>query len=151
MNNDLAFSPLKMENVDEIVKISTLSFPTPWSKESIIKEINDNKFARYIVAYKNDIVVGYGGFWLILDEAHITNIAVHPEYRGIGIGSAILEELINICKIEGVPSMTLEVRKSNITAQNMYIKFGFIQEGLRKNYYRDNKEDALIMWKHQII
>jgi len=102
------------------------------------------------VAVKDNLVVGYGGVWLILDEGHITNIAVHPEYRGIGVGNAILEALIEICKIEQITSMTLEVRKSNTIAQNLYKKYGFLEEGIRKNYYTDTKEDGVIMWKYNL-
>jgi len=101
----------------------------------------------YMVAVKDGLVVGFAGMWIILDEAHITNIAVHPEYRGFGIGTMLMESLISICKIENVIGITLEVRVSNQRAINLYKKFGFVEEGIRKAYYEDNKEDALIMWK----
>lgn len=142
---------LKHQYIDSVLSIDSLSFPTPWSRESFENEIENNKFARYVVAKKDDVIIGYAGMWLILDEAHITNIAVHPEYRGIGSGNLLLEALMEICKIEFVSNMTLEVRKSNLVAQNLYKKYGFIEEGLRKAYYGDNKEDAIIMWKHNII
>jgi ribosomal-protein-alanine N-acetyltransferase len=145
--NDIEILSLKLEHVDSVLKIDVLSFPTPWSRESFEREIEVNKFARYVVAKKDGIVIGYAGMWLILDEGHITNIAVHPEYRGTGIGSMLLEALIDICRLEGVLSMTLEVRKSNFVAQKLYGKYGFLQEGIRKGYYENNKEDAIIMWK----
>lgn len=148
--NNIEILSLKHEHIQSILVIDSLSFPTPWSKKSFENEIENNKFAKYIVAKKDDIVIGYAGMWLILDESHITNIAVHPEYRGIGAGNCLLEALIEICRIESVNHMTLEVRKSNVVAQNLYKKYGFAQEGLRKGYYGDNKEDALIMWKHNI-
>lgn len=148
--NDIEITSLNIEHINSIITIDCLSFPTPWSKDSFIKEIENNKFARYVVAKKNGAVVGYAGMWLILDEGHITNIAVHPEHRGIGIGNLLLEALIKICKKEASVSMTLEVRKSNIIAQNLYKKYGFVEDGIRKNYYADNKEDAIIMWKHNI-
>ena len=137
--------------MDSIFLISTLSFPVSWSKNSIEKEITMSENAFYLTAKMNGIIIGYGGIWKILDEAHLMNIAVHPEYRGIGAGEKILEALIDLCRIKNMNDMTLEVRASNIPAQNLYKKFGFMQEGLRKHYYSDNNEDALIMWKHNII
>lgn len=140
---------LKECHVEEISKINSLSFHTPWSKESILREL-DNKFARYVVAVKDKVVIGYGGIWIIVDEGHITNIAVHPEYRGIGAGDIIVDALIEICKLEGVDAVTLEVRRSNIPARRLYEKHGFIAEAIRKGYYQDTKEDAVIMWNRNI-
>lgn len=137
------------EYIDDLICISKLSFPISWSRDSFIKEI-DNSFAKYVIALVDNKAVGYGGMWLILDEAHITNIAVHPDYRGHGIGDKILHKLIEICIENEINSMTLEVRASNVIAQNLYNKYGFIEEGIRKKYYEDNKEDAIIMWKHNI-
>ncbi|MBC2579711.1 ribosomal protein S18-alanine N-acetyltransferase [Clostridium sp. DJ247] len=148
--NDIEIASLSLQHIDSVLAIDCLSFPTPWSKSSFIKEIENNKFARYVVAKKSEFVIGYAGMWLILDEGHITNIAVHPEHRGIGVGNLLLEALIKICKTEAAVSMTLEVRKSNIIAQSLYKKYGFVEDGIRKNYYADNKEDAIIMWKHNI-
>jgi ribosomal-protein-alanine N-acetyltransferase len=141
--------PFNIEHVEAVLKISSMSFKTPWTKDSIEKEF-DNKFARYVVAIKENTVIGFGGLWLILDEGHITNIAVHPEYRGIGAGDMIVDALTEICILEGIASMTLEVRKSNIAAQNLYKKHGFIEAGTRKKYYTDTNEDAIIMWNYNI-
>lgn len=148
--SDLYITPLKVEHVDSVEVIDRLSFATPWSRESIVREIEGNKFAKYITVMKVDDVIGYAGMWIILDEGHITNIAVHPEYRGIGAGTILMEGLTCICREDNINSLTLEVRKSNIIAQNLYKKFGFKEEGVRKNYYIDNKEDAIIMWKRGI-
>ncbi|SKA81016.1 ribosomal-protein-alanine N-acetyltransferase [Clostridium sp. USBA 49] len=147
--NKIEIVPFNENYINDIFKISTMSFTTSWSYESIKEELN-NKFAKYVVAKINDIVIGFGGVWLILDEGHITNIAVHPEYRGIGAGDMIVEALIELCKLEGIKSMTLEVRASNIIAQNLYKKHGFIEAGIRKNYYSDTKEDGIIMWKYNL-
>jgi len=138
--------PIEDKYIEGILNVSILSFPITWSKDSFEKELT-NKYARYMVAVKDGLVVGFAGMWIILDEAHITNIAVHPEYRGFGIGTMLMESLISICKIENVIGITLEVRVSNQRAINLYKKFGFVEEGIRKAYYEDNKEDALIMWK----
>lgn len=141
--------PFAKEHIDAVQRISVLSFVTPWTKESIEKELY-NEMARYVVAVKDGVVIGYGGVWLILGEGHITNIAVHPEYRGIGIGDLVLEALISLCIMERVNSMTLEVRASNLAAQSLYKKHGFIEAGVRKNYYTDTKEDGIIMWKYDL-
>lgn len=141
--------PFNEDYIEDIFKISSMSFITPWSYESVEDELK-NKFARYVVAKKDGVVIGFGGVWLILDEGHITNIAIHPEYRGIGAGDMIVEALIEICRMEGIASMTLEVRKSNKVAQNLYKKHGFIEAGIRKNYYADTKEDGIIMWKYNL-
>lgn len=138
-------------HADSIFLINSLSFPVPWDKASILQELSDNDKARYVVAKVNDTIVGYGGLWKILDEGHITNIAIHPQYRGMGIGNRIVQSLIELCSIEDITSMTLEVRASNIAAINLYKKFGFITEGIRKHYYSNNNEDALIMWRRQLI
>lgn len=149
-DNDIEISPLKTEHISRILLIDNLCFPTPWSQESFKREIENNTLSRYIIAKKSEGIIGYAGMWIILDEGHITTIAVHPEYRGIGAGNLLIESLIELCKIEHVNSMTLEVRKSNIPAQNLYKKYGFLECGVRKSYYGDNKEDAIIMWKYRI-
>lgn len=148
---NVEIEPMQQKDIDSVVNISILSFPSPWSKESFENELTNNKYARYLVAHKDGVVVGYGGMWIILDESHVTNIAVHPEYRGIGIGKAILDAMINVCKTNSIPSITLEVRVSNKIAQNMYEEFGFKNEGIRKKYYHDTGEDGIIMWKRDIL
>ncbi|HHW48541.1 MAG TPA: ribosomal protein S18-alanine N-acetyltransferase [Clostridiaceae bacterium] len=138
------------EHIDDIIVVENLSFKIPWSRESIKQEITGNKFAVYLSARVDGKVVGYAGMWKVCGEGHITNIAVHPEFRQNGIGSLLLEGLIDIAKKEGITRMTLEVRKSNLTAQRLYKKYGFEECGLRKSYYADNGEDAIIMWKNNV-
>lgn len=147
--NDIEICPFTADCIDEVFHITALSFKVAWSVDSFNNELT-NKFARYVIAKCNGKVIGYGGMWLIMDEAHITNIAVHPEFRRTGAASLILKNMVNICKSESVTSMTLEVRDSNIGAQKLYKNFGFISEGIRPKYYGDNKEDAIIMWKRNI-
>lgn len=141
---------LTREYIDDIMVVENLSFSVPWSKGAFLEEIENNKFARYIVAKVDGKAVGYAGMWKVIDEGHITNIAVHPEFRHAGIGSLLMENLIGIARKEGITSMTLEVRKSNIAAQRLYFKYGFAIRGLRKGYYSDNGEDALILWKKDL-
>lgn len=136
-----------LEHIDDIMTVENLSFSIPWTKNAFVEEITRNKFAIYISAKLDEKIIGYGGMWKVIDEGHITNIAVHPEFRGFKIGSAVVEELLSIAIREGIYSLTLEVRRSNLVAQKLYGKYGFVVEGVRKAYYSDNGEDALIMWR----
>lgn len=134
------------EHLVDICEISIFSFPIPWSYDSFKRELK-NKLASYLVVIMDNRVIAYGGIWVILEEAHITNIAVHPDYRCKGIGETLLNALLDKAYARGAKEITLEVRVSNLPAQWLYKKLGFSEEGIRRNYYEDNKEDALIMWK----
>ena len=136
---------MKEADIDAVLDISSLSFAVCWSKSSYIQELT-NPVAKYFVAKIDDKVVGFAGTWIVLDESHITNIAVHPNYRKQGIASKLLKELLNHCKRKGCVAYTLEVRSSNAAAKALYEKHSFKQDGIRKGYYEDNKEDAVIMW-----
>ncbi|MBM7615421.1 ribosomal protein S18-alanine N-acetyltransferase [Alkaliphilus hydrothermalis] len=138
---------MEVKDLNEVVVIEEKSFPTPWTRSSFEKEVKKNLLARYFVATYEEKVVAYGGMWLIIDEAHITNIAVHPEYRGRKIGKILVEGMIQEAISLGMERMTLEVRTSNITAQDLYKSLGFLSCGIRPGYYQDNGEDAMIMWK----
>lgn len=142
--------PMSLDHIDDVMTVEHLSFRIPWSRSAFIEEITNNKFAIYISAAIKGQTVGYAGMWKVCDEGHITNIAVHPDYRGNGIGSLLIEKLIDIARQEGISSMTLEVRRSNLVAQSLYNKYGFCIAGMRKSYYADNGEDALIMWREQL-
>ncbi len=144
---DVIIRDMKESDLDRIMEIEEKSFNPPWSREAFLLELTKNLLAKYIVAEVDGQVVGYGGIWLIIDEGHVTNIAVDEEYRGKGIGSKILEGLIQICRERNMTAMTLEVRKSNVVAQSLYRKYGFKEYGIRKGYYQDNNDDAIIMWK----
>lgn len=141
---------MEQKHIDGVMVVEHLSFTIPWSRNSFVQEITENEFAHYIVAQENGMIVGYAGLWKIQDEGHITNIAVHPEFRGIKIGKMLMGELINLARSLGINSMTLEVRRSNTIARNLYEGYGFTEAGFRKRYYADNNEDAIIMWKEQI-
>lgn len=134
------------EDLDAVLEISSLSLKESWNLDSFSNELS-NPLAKYLIAKINNKIVGFVGVWTIIDEGHITNMAVHPEFRKKGVGSALLTSLIESSKDWGCNSLTLEVRSSNKAAKDLYKKFGFLEEGIRKNYYRDNEEDALIMWK----
>lgn len=147
--NNLFICPMDESNVIDVLEINNICFNPPWSLESLKNELK-NKFTRYIVVKKDDIVIGYAGIWIIIDEAHITNIAVDPDFRGIGAGNVLIENIIDICKELEIPSITLEVRETNTVAKNLYKKYGFIEEGIRKNYYEDGT-NAVLMWKRNVL
>ena len=136
---------MKLEDVPKVHAIELATFPTPWSEQSFIDEMTKNVCARYMVAEEDGKILAYAGAWMVLDEGHITNIAVAPEHRGRGIGKAVTQALKQYAANLGVDYMMLEVRRSNLVAQSMYKKLGFIELGYRKRYYEDNGEDALLM------
>jgi ribosomal-protein-alanine N-acetyltransferase len=138
---------MRSEEIAQVCEIENLSFATPWSREAFESEISENSLARYTVARMDGKVVAYGGMWIVLDEGHITNIAVHPDYRGRKIGEKLVLAMLQTAKNCKVLNITLEVRASNNTARNLYKKLGFIDSGTRKGYYADTGEDAVIMWK----
>lgn len=137
---------MELSDLSRIEVIENHSFSAPWPRQAFYNELVFNQFAHYTVVTVDGIVAGYCGFWLILDEAHITNIAIHPDYRGTGLGEATLLYVMDLARKLGADKMTLEVRVSNTVAQSLYDKLGFTRAGLRKEYYTDNKEDAIIMW-----
>lgn len=141
---------MRVEDLDDVEEIEKLCFVTPWSKETLKTDITRNFCSRYAVARLDDRVVGYIGMWLVVDEAHITNLAVHPNYRHRGIGERLMKYMMRMAVNIGINRMTLEVRKSNIVAQNLYKKLGFQESGVRYGYYLDNNEDAIIMWNYHL-
>ena len=119
----IVIEEMKIDDIENVVNVENDCFTTPWSKDSFLREIVENKVALYLVAKIENIAVGYIGVWKIQNEGHITNVAVHSEFRGIGIGNRLVSELLSLCEKEGIDAFTLEVRKSNLVAQNLYKKF----------------------------
>lgn len=146
MTRNLIFRSMTLKDIDTILQIERESFTAPWSEEAFRTELTHNHFARYMVMEQDGAILGYGGMWLIVDEAHVTNIAVRAPYRGKGLGERLLREMMRTAAWLGAVRMTLEVRVSNDVAQNLYRKLGFYGSGIRPRYYSDNQEDALIMW-----
>lgn len=146
---DVTVERMNSFNILGVKEISDLSFSSPWSLLSMEKELI-NKNAVYMVVKLGSKVVAFGGMWIIFDEGHITNIAVHPDFRRNNFGDIVVENLIKIAKDKNMASLTLEVRSSNIAAINLYKKHHFSVEGIRKNYYQNPKEDGYIMWNHNI-
>lgn len=138
------------EDIDGVLQVEHDCFTVPWSRTAFEAEVNDNQLARYLVVETAGRLIGYAGMWMILDEAHVTNIAIIAGYRRQGLGERLLLELMDLAKQLGAGSMTLEVRPSNTAAQKLYRKLGFEKRGIRRQYYSDTKEDALIMWREKL-
>jgi len=180
---------MTMSDVPRVIDIERLAYPSTWPPSAYRKELQENRWAHYIVLRDKHIaeeqmsvpvqgqerhrrffpltllpvrpsssvstpsltsIIGFAGLWLMVDEAHITTIAMHPEFRSRGLGEFMLVSLIDIAFDINARWVTLEVRVSNYTAQNLYRKYGFREAGLRHRYYSDNQEDALIMWTDEI-
>ena len=146
---DMIIRQASVRDVDDIYEIERLCFTDPWSKDAMIYELESNPRAFYIVAELEGQVAGYAGLWRIGDEGHITNVAVKPGFRNRRIAQGIMEVMIDFTTQQGIMHHTIEVRRSNEPAIKLYEKFGFRIEGVREGYYQSNKEDALIMWRHQ--
>jgi len=136
---------MQLDDVAQVVELDKRCFPNPWSAAAYATEVQ-NPSAYYIVAKADDRIVGYAGMWLIMDEAHITTLGVEPELRGRKIGERLLVNLLDEAIRLGARRATLEVRKNNQVAQNMYAKYRFQAVAVRKGYYTDNGEDAIVMW-----
>ncbi|MGI6485534.1 MAG: ribosomal protein S18-alanine N-acetyltransferase [Thermoanaerobacterales bacterium] len=147
VSDEIVIQFMSLRDLDGVMDVEKKCFTTPWSRYAFTCELRDNQFSHYLIARHGEKIIGYGGMWIVLDEAHVTNVGVLPEYRGQGMGEALMRALIDIAKINGANKMTLEVRKSNYVAQNLYSKLGFEPRGIRRGYYIDDKEDAVIMWK----
>ena len=142
----LVFRSMTWEDIDSIVALEQAAFSTPWTRATFETELSSNSLAHYIVVEVGGQVAGYAGMWIIVDEAHIMNVAVAPAYRERGIGKALMQQVIKLAAQHGADRMTLEVRRSNIPARKLYSSFGFTEGGVRPGYYTDNGEDALLLW-----
>lgn len=141
---------MKEEDINQVLEIENLSFLDPWTRRMYLAEVRQENNSYFIVANLENRIIGYGGFWLVVDEAHLVNLAVHPDFRRQGIGTQIMHYLLTLAKQLGAKRATLEVRESNLIAQNFYAKFGFISVAFRKKYYPDTKENAVIMWLNEL-
>ena len=154
------FTPMTNADLPEVLILERASFPTPWTEYTFRVEINQNERAFYFVLRSSrngdagdaglPPILAYGGYWVLGDEAHIVTIASHPTYRRQGFGELMFLHLIDRAREAAINAVTLEVRAGNLPAQGLYTKYGFVQVGLRKRYYRDNDEDALLMTLYDI-
>ena len=144
--NRLEIRELEESDLEAVAKIESEAFPSPWSRKTFVKELN-NPFARYLVGMLESQVVVYIGCWLLDDQIHITTLATRLKYRKNGFATEILHELLAWAKEMDKDKASLEVRVSNKRAQQMYIKEGFFKIAKKRSYYKDNGEDALVMWR----
>ena len=142
---NLFIRKMMLEDIQAVVELDQISFSLPWPERSFRFELTDNPSSRCWVAEADGRVVGMVVTWLFVDEAHIATIATHPDYRRQGIARKLLTFTLHSAMHEGAQSSFLEVRESNLPAQEMYRKFGYVEVGRRKRYYRDNDEDAILM------
>lgn len=141
------YRKMTIEDVPAVHAIELATFPTPWTLDSFYYEITENQFSHYLVAENEaNELVGFCGLWLVIDAAQITNVAVVESVRGQGIGETLMREAMRVATEANMEMMSLEVRITNTVAQNLYRKLGFQDGGIRKGYYTDNQEDALVMW-----
>lgn len=141
----LRITPMTLDDIPEVHRIERVSFPVPWPSYAFRQELETNRMAHYLVARTDEDIVAYGGIWLMVDEAHVTSFAVHPDHRRVGVGGRLMLDLMELSLHLGARVATLEVRLSNEAARLLYGRFGFRPVGLRPRYYSDNAEDALIM------
>jgi len=146
----LRFEELQEEHIPAILEIEKQVNSAPWSEKSFRNEL-DHKGGIFIVALLEGKVAGYGGVWLVVDEAHITTIAVEPVHQRQGAGSRLVIDLLLRAKECGMTCATLEVRASNTIAITLYEKLGFKNTATRKAYYPDNKEAAIVMWLYDLV
>ena len=143
------------EDLDAVLEIETVSFTNPWTREMYLREM-DNPRVSFIYLLRLDDgtgarrIVGFCSFWLVFDELHINNLALRPEYRRQGLGTALLEHAMNTAARLGARRATLEVRRSNSMARRLYERLGFERAGVRRNYYTNPTEDALILWRREL-
>ena len=147
--NELGFVPLARAHIDDLMAIELEAYPEPWTRGMFEDELR-SRCSRFFVVLHNDAIVGYGGYWLVLDEAHITSVTIRKADRGRGWGRRLINYLLEHAQAEGVKTASLEVRQTNTPAQNLYRSLGFQQVGLRKGYYPQSGEDAVVMMKEMI-
>lgn len=142
----LQIAPMLESDITEVLRIEELCFSTAWPQNAFSNEVKQNKLAHYFVGRLGNRIVAYGGIWVILEDSHITTIAVHPQHQGRKYGEVLLLYLLDRAIENEASWITLEVRESNDIAQNLYRKYGFTVVSTRRAYYSDNSENALVMW-----
>jgi len=141
--------PMERADINRVHEIECTCFRSPWSKLALAGELR-NDVAHYLVMEADGVICGYGGMWLLFEEAHVTNVAIMPDYRGQGRGKRLMLAMMRYAVKRGAERMTLEVRESNMVAQKLYAGLGFEQNGFRPGYYSDTGEGAQLLWNNDI-
>lgn len=147
LSQDLVIVPMRRAHIRKIMPIEQQVYPRPWTPQVFVEELEQARVGKrhYLVGTIGDELVGYGGLLYIENDAHVTNIAVDPMWRSRGIATELLLDLAWEANRRGCEAMTLEVRHTNVAAQQLYRRFGFAPAGVRKKYY-ENRDDAIVMW-----
>lgn len=147
MSSNIMYRKMVSDDVPAVYEIELATFSAPWTLDSFYYEVHENQYAHYVLAVDADgSIIGFCGMWMVIDAAQITNVAVIEAARGRGIGEELMRESMRIARQYEMEVMSLEVRVTNTVAQNLYRKLDFQDGGIRKGYYTDNGEDALVMW-----
>lgn len=146
----LRFVPLEKSHIPNILEIEQVTHSAPWSQKSFENEL-EHKYGVFLVGFMDGEICAYGGVWILVDEAHVTNVVVREALRGQGIGRKLMIELLERAREKGAVCATLEVRASNVGAIHLYESLGFVQSTIRKNYYPDNREDAMVMMLNDLL
>lgn len=145
----VTITPMRRRHLPSVLRIEGLVYPRPWSEDLFLGELA-YRSRSYVVARVGSAVVGYAGLLVIADDGHVTTVAVDPRWRRQGVATRMLLEVCRQGVARGCEQLTLEVRASNRGAQELYRHFGFAPAGIRKGYYADDQEDAIIMWAHDV-
>lgn len=141
--------PMERQDVNRVHEIECACFRSPWSKLALLGELR-NEVAHYLVMEADGVICGYGGMWVLFEEAHVTNVAIMPDYRNQGRGRRLMLAMMEHALKRGAEKMTLEVREGNQVAQRLYAALGFEQNGFRPGYYSDTCEGAKLLWNNNI-
>ena len=145
MNDNKRIRSMRLEDIERILEIENRCYPEPWTEGMFKHELTGNQVSVFFVLEESGVIIGYAGMWIIVDDMHVTNVAVHPDFQGNGHSKQLMFALFEQARMAGCKRSTLEVRKSNKTAISLYEKLGYKTIGRRKKYYSNN-EDAFVMW-----
>jgi [ribosomal protein S18]-alanine N-acetyltransferase len=147
----LTTETMRRRHLRKVLEIEEQLYPRPWTHHTFVSELSQMRAGNryYLVAYVGDTMVGYAGLMFSADDAHVTNIAVDLAWQGRGVATEMMLDLVLLAHDRGCVAMTLEVRHTNVVAQNLYRRFGFVPAGVRKRYY-ENTDDAIVMWAHGV-
>lgn len=143
---ELTIRKMELVDIDQVMLVELASFSSPWNEQIFKQELTQNQHAYYYIIEIDQKIIGYVGMWVVFDDAQITNIAILPGFRGQNLGEKLFRFALQQAIGLGATRLSLEVRVTNIVAQKLYRKFGLVPGGIRKNYYTDNQEDAIVMW-----